>query len=162
MRAFALLAFVFLTGCASSAQTPEASGATPDPLTSDPVAQVKATIATLFDGMRAGDSTMVRSTFHPDMRLNTVAQDGEGYRLVGGDAERFLQAVGTPHDEAWDERIGEIDVRVDAGLATAWMAYRFYVGDTFSHCGVNSMQLARLDGRWQIVSLVDTRRQACE
>ncbi|OZC04704.1 hypothetical protein BSZ36_11405 [Rubricoccus marinus] len=126
------------------------------------MAQVKATIATLFDGMRAGDSTMVRSTFHPDMRLNTVAQDGEGYRLVGGDAERFLQAVGTPHDEAWDERIGEIDVRVDAGLATAWMAYRFYVGDTFSHCGVNSMQLARLDGRWQIVSLVDTRRQACE
>ncbi|WP_094549003.1 nuclear transport factor 2 family protein [Rubricoccus marinus] len=162
MRAFALLAFVLLTGCASSAQTPEASGATPDPATSDPVAQVKATIATLFDGMRAGDSTMVRSTFHPDMRLNTVAQDGEGYRLVGGDAERFLQAVGTPHDEAWDERIGEIDVRVDAGLATAWMAYRFYVGDTFSHCGVNSMQLARLDGRWQIVSLVDTRRQACE
>ena len=162
MRAFALLAFVLLTGCASSVQTPEASGATPGPVTSDPVAQVKATIATLFDGMRAGDSTMVRSTFHPDMRLNTVAQDGEGYRLVGGDAERFLQAVGTPHDEAWDERIGEIDVRVDAGLATAWMAYRFYVGDTFSHCGVNSMQLARLDGRWQIVSLVDTRRQACE
>ena len=42
------------------------------------------------------------------------------------------------------------------------MAYRFYVGDTFSHCGVNAVQLAKLDGRWQITNLMDTRRQGCE
>ncbi len=160
MRVFALVLFAALTGCAASAQTPEASGSYP----ADPIAQVKATIATLFDGMRAGDSTRVASTFHPEMTLNSVVlgPDGESYRMMAGDPQAFLAAVGTPHDEVWDERVGEIDVRVDAGLATAWMAYRFYVGDTFSHCGVNAVQLAKLDGRWQIVNLMDTRRQGCE
>ncbi len=61
-----------------------------------------------------------------------------------------------------DERTGEIDVRVDDGLATAWMAYRFYVGDRFSHCGVNAMQLVLHEGRYKILSVVDTRRQGCE
>ena len=159
MRAFALVLLFAATGCATSAQTPAA-----DSSSADPVAQVRQTIESLFDGMRAGDSTAVRATFSPEARFHSVApaREGEGYRLIEGSADRFVEAVGTPHDEVWDERVGEIDIRVDAGLATAWMAYRFYLGDTFSHCGVNAMHLVNVDGAWRILNLVDTRRTGCE
>ncbi|HIG74328.1 MAG TPA: hypothetical protein EYQ24_07075 [Bacteroidetes bacterium] len=128
----------------------------------DPVAEVEAVITRLFDGMRAGDSTAVRATLHPTARFQTVMPQEGGFRLVEGSADRFVEAVGTPHEEVWDERIGEVEVLVDAGLATAWMPYRFYLGETFSHCGVNAMQLANVDGTWRIVNLIDTRRRTCE
>lgn len=163
MRRLLLVAFAALTSCASTAQP---AGTSPEAGSSaaDPVAQVRAVVDALFDGMRAGDSTAVRATIHPGARFQSVVplRDSEGYRLTDGSAEQFIAAVGTPHDQVWDERIGEVDVRVDAGLATAWMAYRFYLGDRFSHCGVNAMQLANTDGTWRIVNLIDTRRQACE
>ena len=32
---------------------------------------IAAVVETLFDGMRAGDSTLVRSVFHPEVRMVT-------------------------------------------------------------------------------------------
>jgi hypothetical protein len=131
--------------------------------TADPVAEIRQLVTALFDGMRAGDSTAVRAVIHPEASFQSVVPNPEGgFRIMPGDADRFVEAVGSPHDEVWDERVGEVEVRVDAGLATAWMPYRFYLGETFSHCGVNAMQLARTDAGWQIVNLIDTRRRACE
>ncbi len=124
---------------------------------------VRAAVAALFDAMRAGDGDGVRNAFHPDAVLMSVGPGRDGVvRVQGGEVEGFATAVGTPHDEVWDERIGPVDVRVDGPLATAWMPYRFYLGDTFSHCGVNAFQLADTGGGWQIVAITDTRRATCD
>lgn len=122
-------------------------------------AEVEATVGRLFDGMRAGDSAAVRSVFHPEARLGSaLLRDGAGsYRPDGVDG--FVRAVGAPKAAIWDERIANLRIEVDGPLATAWMDYRFYAGDRFSHCGVNAMQLVRMAAGWQIVSLVDTRQQ---
>ena len=62
-----------------------------------------------------------------------------------------------------DERISFETVKVDGDLAIAWTPYKFYLGDQFSHCGVNSFQLVKLEGVWRIQYLIDTRRrQGCE
>ena len=132
-----------------------------------PADEVRRTVEKLFDGMRAGDSTAVRATLHPEARFQSVVPgEGGGVRLVDGSADRFVEAVGTPHDAVWDEQIGDVEVRLDAGLAMAWMTYRFYLGERFSHCGVNSMQLvidtAAPDRTWRIVNLIDTRRTDCD
>jgi hypothetical protein len=122
-------------------------------------AAVMATVQRLFDAMRAGDSAMARSVFHPDARL--VATGEQGVRLVPVDG--FLRAIGSPHEHVWDERIWDAEVRVDGDLATVWTPYAFYLGGRFSHCGVDGFQMVRADGSWQIVSLADTRRQqGCE
>jgi hypothetical protein len=128
----------------------------------DPRTEVTAVITRLFDGMRESDSTKVRSTFHADARLGTaLLRDGvPSYRPDGVDG--FVRAVGTPKEIIWDERIRNLHVEVDGPLATAWMDYRFYAGERFSHCGVNAMQLVRVAAGWQIASLIDTRRQPPE
>ncbi len=73
--------------------------------------------------------------------------------------DAFVAAVGTPHDEVWDERIWNVQVRVDGNLATAWMDYAFYLGERFSHCGVNAFQLFRGPEGWRIIQIADTRRR---
>ena len=121
---------------------------------------VKATIDQLFDGMRAGDSTMVRSTFHPSARLQSAFYDQEGNPVLReGSIDRFVGAVGTPHDDVWDEKIWSFDVHIDGNLATAWTDYTFYLGAEMSHCGVNAFHLFKSKSGWKITQITDTRRK---
>lgn len=134
--------------------------AIPSPLVSQEAdAEVMASVRRLFDGMRAGDSTVVRAAFHPDAILMTTGQRDGRPVLQKGSIDDFVRAVGTPHDQVWDERIRNPEVRVDQNLATAWMEYAFYLGDTLSHCGTNAFQLFRAVEGWKIIAVTDTRRR---
>ena len=66
---------------------------------------VKKCIEQLFNGMRAGDSSMVSAILHPDIRMQTIATKDGKTILKEGSAEIFLNAIGTPHEKVWDERI---------------------------------------------------------
>jgi hypothetical protein len=123
---------------------------------------VSAVVRGIFDAMRAGDSARIRAAFHPNAQLATSAMR-QGAPVVQFDSVgAFVHAVGTPHEEVWDERLRSETVRLDAGLASVWTEYSFYAGQRFSHCGVNSFHLVRTAEGWKILSLVDTRRrQGC-
>ena len=135
--------------------------AQPDPGSQDPEAAVRATVARMFDGMRARDTAAVRSAFHPDGRLHTVVREGDTHRLEEGSLDEFVAALGAS-PVGWDERLGDVEVRIDDGLATAWTAYRLYVSDRFIHCGVDAFTLVQDAAGWRILQIVDTRRTGCE
>ncbi len=126
-------------------------------LPTTPEAEVEAAIHALFDAMRSGDGDAAGALFHPEARLQSVASGAAGVTLRTSDAADFVAAIGAPRDEVWDEQISGLEIRVDGGLATAWMNYRFYRGDTFSHCGVNAVQLFNGADGWQIIQVADTR-----
>jgi len=120
-------------------------------------------IVKLFDGMRAGDSSMVHSVFSDDVRMYTNFTDKKGeMHTTQGSLEKFLEAVGTPHDIVWDEKIWNTEVKVDMGVAQVWTDYAFYLGEDFSHCGIDAFHLVK-DKEWKIVHLIDTRKKMnCE
>lgn len=121
--------------------------------------QVRSVIDQLFEGMRNGDSTLVAQTLHEDIQMITTYTDKEGKpKSFVGDIQRFKNAVGTAHDEMWDERISNVLIRIDGNLAQAWMNYSFYLDDTFSHSGVNAMHLIKTEEGWKMIHLADTRR----
>ncbi len=125
--------------------------------------EVLSVVQRLFDGMRAGDSAVVRSTFVAEARLvSTGFRDGEP-TLQSVPIDRFIEAVGQPHDEVWDERIWDVEIRVDDNLATVWNQYAFFLDENFSHCGVDAFQLFKAPDGWLIFHLADTRRkESCE
>ncbi|MDX1532060.1 MAG: nuclear transport factor 2 family protein [Rhodothermales bacterium] len=148
MKPLALLALFLLAPAAVRAQPPSDA----------PEEEVRAAVVALFDAMRASDSSAVRAHFHPKAHLYSVTTTPAGERVVAeSPIDRFVAVVGGEHP-TFDERIGPIDVRVDGDLATAWMAYAFYLGGEFSHCGVNAFQLARTDDGWKAIHITDTRR----
>ncbi|UYZ59992.1 nuclear transport factor 2 family protein [Hymenobacter latericus] len=120
---------------------------------------VKQTIDTFFEGMRKGDSAMVRSTLAPTVVMQTISTRGDSPQVRTENPAEFLKAVGTPHPEVWDERISYERVLIDAGLASVWTPYQFYAGNKFSHCGYNSFQLVRMAQGWKIAYVIDTRRK---
>jgi hypothetical protein len=127
-------------------------------------AQIKQTISNLFNGMRQSDTALLRAAFAPQAILQTVAKNREGKVVIESEPlDSFIAFVAKPHNEIYDERISFDLIKIDGELAIAWTPYKFYVSDKFSHCGVDSYQLVKLNGAWKIQYLVDTRRrQGCE
>jgi hypothetical protein len=142
------LFFAILTFCSlgAGAQTAEDS--------------VRQTIKNMFDGMRSSDSTLLKSAFAPGSVLQSVDSRKADVRVITESISDFIASVSKPHDKVYDERITFDLVRVDGDLAIAWTPYKFYIGDQFSHCGVNLFQLVRLAGIWKIQYIIDTRRRA--
>jgi hypothetical protein len=120
---------------------------------------VMAPIQRLFDGMRAHDSAMVRSAFAPDTRMVSSSMRTGTPAIESESIDGFVNAVGKPSKDVWDERIHDPVIHVDDGLAMVWVKYSFYLNDKFSHCGVDAFLLARDTAGWKIASLGDTRRR---
>jgi ketosteroid isomerase-like protein len=121
---------------------------------------VIAVIQRMFDAMRAGDSTALRSTFNASAKLQTAFTNKEGKPMLANEnVDEFARAVGTPHKEVYDERIWSYDVRIDGRLASAWTEYSFFLDDKLSHCGVNAFQLFKGENGWKIIQITDTRRR---
>lgn len=126
---------------------------------SDPI-DVQAAVDRLFTGMRTGDSSLVSQSFTADATLQSVSTTPDGKAKVNkGAIAGFVKAVGTPHKEIWDERIYDLTIQVDGPMATVWAPYKFYLGEKFSHCGVNAFTLIKTETGWKITSITDTRRK---
>ena len=121
----------------------------------DEEAAVVAAVERLFEAMRTSDSTMARAVFHETARLGRAQDEGITFNSVDG----FIAAIGSEKDQVWDEPIWDWTVHVDGRLAQMWTKYAFYLGEAFSHCGVDAIELYRSDAGWQITQLVDTNRR---
>jgi hypothetical protein len=130
----------------------------------DEEAAVMAVVEAMFDAMRAGDSTAFRAVLHPSATAaNVFVREGQPTLAREASLEGFVQAVGTPHDQVWDERIWDAEVRIDGLLAIVWTPYAFYLGDELSHCGVDAFQLFKGEDGWKVFHIADTRRrEGCE
>jgi Putative lumazine-binding len=121
---------------------------------------IKQTVNTLFDAMRKGDSILLRSVFSKDMVLQSVSNDKEGKAILSTEkADGFVKTIGTPHTTVYDERIVFDAIKIDGDLASVWAPYKFYLGDKFSHCGVDVFQLMKTADGWKVIYIVDTRRK---
>ncbi|MEJ5994077.1 nuclear transport factor 2 family protein [Pedobacter sp. Du54] len=121
---------------------------------------VKATINALFDGMRTSDTIIIRKVFTSKSIMQTIAMSKEGKASVRSESvDGFIKSIAAPHPQKYDERIVFTKVLIDGNLASVWTDYKFYIGDRFSHCGVNSFQLFKSEEGWKIIYIIDTRRK---
>ena len=123
-------------------------------------ALIRAAVDKLFNGMRSGDSSAVRSIFIPQSTLTTISVSATDSVMTHvSNIDDFVTAVGKPHTEKWDERIYDVKISTDGPMAIVWAPYKFYRGETFSHCGVNVFTLIRTKQGWKINAITDTRRK---
>jgi hypothetical protein len=126
-------------------------------------AEVMNVVNMLFEAMRESDGEKVASIFTENARLMTVTErDGQPV-LLENSITSFIESVGQPHEKVWNEPIWDYRVEIDGNLAQVWTKYAFFLGDDFSHCGVDAFQLFNDGDSWKIFQLVDTRhREGCE
>lgn len=122
--------------------------------------EVVAVVQKVFEGMRRGDSALVRPLFHARARLITLTSRGVRIQET---VEDFVRMIGSPRAEVLDEQLFNVRTSVDGALASVWADYKFYRGSRLNHCGVDHFLLVKEGGAWKILELADTRRTAnCE
>ena len=125
---------------------------------------VKATVNLFFEGMKTGDTALIRSTLTEGVIFQTISRSKEGALSVKTEnVDDFIRFIAKEEKGNADERITFKSVEVDGSLASVWTPYNFYYKGQFSHCGANSFQLVKTNGIWKVQYLIDTRRrQGCE
>ena len=122
---------------------------------------IKNVIETFFKGLQNGDSTLMGSKLHKDLKIQTTFTNKEGVKTLATQTKESL-LTGTANKKPemkYLEKLLSYDIKVDGNLASVWTPYEFYVNDNFSHCGANSFQLFNNNGKWQIIYIVDMRRR---
>lgn len=125
-------------------------------------AEVLAVVNRLWEAMRTNDSVMARSVFDSTAQFARIV-DRNGARFVRWDrADNFVKAIGSAKTP-WIERMVAPQVRVDGNLASVWTWYDFSVDGKVSHCGYDSIELAKLLTGWKIIYIADTQqRTGCD
>ena len=123
--------------------------------------EVKEVITRLFNSMEKGDSAKLHSTFGDHVTMATVFRDKNNAPVITYESSiaDFLKAIGTPHPEIYYEEIWNVKIQIDGDFAQAWCDYAFYLGNKFSHCGVDAFHLFKGKEGWKIFHLADTRRK---
>lgn len=148
MRNLMVVSVLLLSAGSLSAQTPG------QPTDEEAVVAV---VKQLFDGMRARDTTMMKSVFADEARFYGVNREG-GVQVTM--PAQFIRGIASAQPGVvLDEVLHDIEVRVDGPLATVWTYYDFFAGDRFSHCGYDAFQLLKTSAGWKIVALADSRRR---
>ena len=128
-------------------------------------AQIKKVIETFFDGLHKGDSTVLKSTLHKNIKIQTTFTNkkGENHLRTQSKAKLLLGVASKKPTDVYLEKLGSYTIKIDGNLASVWTPYEFYLNGNFSHCGANSFQLYNNNGKWEIIYLVDMRRRgSCE
>ena len=113
-------------------------------------------IENLFNAMKSADSLGVKNAFSDSAIMQTF---GKNQEIRTDKVEDFAKQVGASKAGDLDERFTISKILVDGNMASVWVPYQFYYKDNFSHCGVNSFQLAKINNEWKIQYIIDTRRK---
>jgi hypothetical protein len=114
-----------------------------------------------FDTLSEKDVETARELLLTDGQFVSI-RTVDGKRVVRtSSAQGFLDGIATSEGE-WLERMWEPEVRVRGDLATVLTPYDFHVDGVFSHCGVDALDLIRIDGSWKITAVTYTvERKDC-
>ena len=119
----------------------------------------KAAIAvadSVLAALTSGDSaTLARLTLDSAVVGGVSVRDGVE-RLSLRTWGLYIHRTGPP---TFTERGFDPSVRVQDRVTQVWMPYDLYVGDRWSHCGVDVFTLMKSEGRWRVAAVIYTIEQ---
>jgi hypothetical protein len=139
-----------------------AAGATSaTPLPADemtPEQGIQATLKDAMDAIAARDTAVMKPLLRPYGSFTLMEENPDGTRRVmSGDWDAYLAAM-KPGPERYEERLHDVDIRVDGTVADAWAPYTFFLDGNVRHCGVDHFQMVLDQGRWRIQNVTWTQR----
>ena len=76
--------------------------------------------------------------------------------------EEFLAALKPDGHDYMERWTGEPTILVRGPIAVIWGEYEFWIDGEFSHCGVDSVDLVKVDGEWKIANFMWTvEKESC-
>jgi hypothetical protein len=119
-------------------------------------------IDNFFTGMKTKDTAFIRAQIFPyTKQFVTIAKNDLGDTKINPtEVNGFLTAIAKDKINVFDERIFNPKIKMDEALATVWVDYEFWFNDKKLHTGVDAFTLIKVNKRWWIYAIVDTRKKS--
>ena len=101
--------------------------------------------------MAARDAAAIRALCIPSAPVVSIRAG----KVATSNSEDFANRLAAA-TEAWNERMWNPVVKAQGNIAFLWAPYDFHRGAKFDHCGIDSVNLAKVEGVWKIASLAFT------
>ena len=126
-------------------------------------AAVLSAVDAFFAALARGDRAGLENTTFPGSVFVASTIDSAGQITNSTRSRRDFVTALSDRRASRLERYWDPSVQIRDGIAHFWAPYDFHVDGEFTHCGIDSFQLIRSEGRWKIGSSAYTvRRQNCE
>ncbi len=123
-------------------------------------AAVMVVVSTVFDAIAKQDPRIWRMVVLDDglsVPAQAYREGGETKYRISRTPNDAMAARLKPDGREYRERFTATPtVLIRGPIAVVWGEYDFWIDDTFSHCGVDSIDLVKIDGEWKIVNLMWT------
>jgi hypothetical protein len=123
--------------------------------------KIKETIDGFFKAMYASDTVAMHGIMHKNATFNTVVISADKpARLDELPLALFYKSIGAKRPNmTLEERLLDHKINIDEDLAVDWTPYEFYINGKLSHKGTNVFTLVKVDQKWQIKAIIDTRKK---
>jgi hypothetical protein len=120
--------------------------------------EILAPVYSFFDAIAHRDKSAMVAQTSPGTEV-MINRDGELRRMtVDSLADRVVNLKGGSLAEPIHDPI----VRVDNDVASVWAPFVFTIDGKPTNCGTDIFTLAKLDGKWLIVSFAYNSQKNCE
>ncbi|MEZ5492313.1 MAG: hypothetical protein R3F50_18680 [Gammaproteobacteria bacterium] len=122
---------------------------------------VKQVIDQFFTSINTGNGELLASLEVGGGRIQTVVQNTVGsYDFV---ERAWFGPDNFDADTRLTERYWSEELLISDHLAVFWAPYDLHINGTFSHCGIDLLNLVKVDGQWKIGhAMWTTQRQGCD
>ena len=118
---------------------------------------VLASFQAMLDGLGKRDKAAMMEHLLPGGSA-TLMRNGKPLQMT---FDSLTDRLSQPGPETPEERIHDAWIRVDGDIAIIWAPFEFLLDGKLDHCGRDIANLVRVDGRWLISSIEDTRHEDC-
>jgi hypothetical protein len=106
----------------------------------------------------------VLETRDTDLARTILLQSGSNFSIREEGNKKILKHTGfgdvinslKKNRSKYREMIFSPTILIHKDIAILWAKYRFYIDGKFSHCGVDSFSMIKIDNKWKIAGIIYT------
>ncbi|RRO16431.1 nuclear transport factor 2 family protein [Flavobacteriaceae bacterium 14752] len=118
------------------------------------------TVNVFFEALNQKNIAVIDSLTLDDLKLHSLQLQPKSNVSFSTKKEFQEGLKAIPKNINIEERIFDIESTVTEYLAQYTIPYEFYVNGELSHSGINVLTLIKIDNRWLISYIADTRKKA--
>ncbi|MCK5221607.1 MAG: nuclear transport factor 2 family protein [Candidatus Aminicenantes bacterium] len=112
--------------------------------------------------LETGDTGLAKEILVIEGSNFSIREEGGSYKIKHTNYNELIASLPEMKGR-YKEIITDPEILVHKNIAVLWAKYKFFIDGKFSHCGVDSFSLIKIEDKWKIASIIYTvEKKGCK